>query len=131
MFRRSQEISERGYGWFQYAPTNLLIYAIRDTHRGLKWGIPAMLLLGGGYIYGIAICTVIISREGPSPLYLLVLLFFWNAMKFIWLGPVSLQRLIIARRQEAKDRRNQEQSTRQDATDDVNYDDAPQVEAAR
>ncbi|MCP6352254.1 hypothetical protein NL467_26630, partial [Klebsiella pneumoniae] len=80
--------SERGYGVFQYAPTNLLLGAIRYRRRGLKWGIPAMLLLGGGYYYATAICHTIILREGPGPLYLLVLLFAWNALKFFWIGPV-------------------------------------------
>lgn len=105
MLRQSQDLSERGYGWFQHAPTNLLINAIRYRRRGLKWGIPAMLLLGGGYFYAAAICTTIISREGPSPLYLLVLLFAWNAWKFTWLGPVSLVLLLNARAQERKARR--------------------------
>ncbi len=61
-----------------------------------------MLLLGRGCIYGIAICTVISSREGPSALYLLVLLFFWNAAKFIWTGPVSLVELLRVRAQERR-----------------------------
>ncbi|WP_370992107.1 hypothetical protein [Micrococcus luteus] len=28
----------------RYMPTNILLYAIRTRRRGLKWGIPAMLL---------------------------------------------------------------------------------------
>lgn len=100
MLRQSQRLSERGYGWFQHAPTNLLIGAILHTRRGLKWGVPAMLFLGGGYLYAIAICVTIIDRGGPGPLYLLVLLFGWNACKFLWVGPVSLVSLIRVRAQE-------------------------------
>lgn len=100
MLRKSQQLSEHGCGWFQYAPTNLLISAILYTRRGLKWGIPAMLVLGGGYLYAIAICVTIIDRGGPGALYLLVLLFGWNACKFLWLGPVSLVWLVRSRRQE-------------------------------
>lgn len=35
----------------------------------------------------------IIDRGGPGWLYLLVLLFGWNALKFLWISPVSLIRL--------------------------------------
>lgn len=103
MFRRSMALSARGYGWFRYAPTNLLINAIRNTRRGLKWGIPAMLLLGGGYIYATAICTTFLSHGGPGWLNLLVILFCWNALKMLWLGPVSVVMLLRPRGREAKD----------------------------
>ena len=43
MLRTSVALSARGYGVLRYAPTNLLLNAIR-TRRGLKWGVPAMLL---------------------------------------------------------------------------------------
>ena len=105
MLRASMNLSERGYGLFRYAPTNLLLAAIRYRRRGLKWGIPAMLLLGGGYYFATAICYTIIQREGPSPLYLLVLLFGWNALKFFWIGPVSLVQLLRVRAQEQRQRR--------------------------
>lgn len=105
MLRTSMNLSERGYGLFRYAPTNLLLAAIRYRRRGLKWGIPAMLLLGGGYYFATAICYTIIEREGPSPLYLLVLLFGWNALKFFWIGPVSLIVLLTVRAQERRQRR--------------------------
>lgn len=106
MLRQSQRLSARGYGWFQHAPTNWLINAILYTRGGLKWGVPAMLVLGGGYLCAIAICVTIIDRGGPEALYVLVLLFGWNACKFLWVGPASLVMLIKARRGEAKDRRS-------------------------
>ena len=88
MLRTSVALSARGYGVLRYAPTNLLLNAIR-TRRGLKWGVPAMLL-AGVYFYAAEICTTIINDGGPGWLYLLVLLFVWNAFKFLWIGPVSL-----------------------------------------
>lgn len=98
MLRTSVALSARGYGVLRYAPTNLLLNAIR-TRRGLKWGVPAMLL-AGVYFYAAAICTTIINDGGPGWLHLLVLVFVWNAFKFLWNGPVSLIQLVRRRRQE-------------------------------
>ncbi len=96
MLRSSVALSARTYGVLRYAPTNLLIAAIRNTRRGLKWGIPAMLL-AVVYFYAAAICPTIIDNGGPGWLYLLVLLFVWNALKFVWIGPVSLLLLLRSR----------------------------------
>ncbi|WP_243227601.1 sulfate permease [Microbacterium sp. CIAB417] len=74
----------------RYMPTNILLDLIR-TRRGLKWGIPAMLL-AAPYLLAASICTSIIEDGGPGWLNLLVLLLIWNALKFIWIGPVSLVR---------------------------------------
>ena len=98
MLRTCVALSARGYGVLRYAPTNLLLNAIR-TRRGLKWGVPAMLL-AGVYFYAAAICATIINQGGPGWLYLLVLLFIWNAFKMLWIGPVSLVWLVRSRRQE-------------------------------
>jgi len=57
------------------------------------------MLLAVAYFYAAAICTTIINDGGPGWLYLLVLLFVWNAFKFLWIGPVSLAQLIRARGQ--------------------------------
>lgn len=92
MLRTSVVLSARGYGVLRYAPTNLPINAIR-TRRGLKWGLPAMLL-AVPYLYAAAICTTIVNDGGPGWLHLLVLLFAWNALKFIWTGSVSLVLLV-------------------------------------
>ena len=101
MLRTSVALSARGYGVLRYAPTNLLLNAIR-TRRGLKWGVPAMLL-AGVYFYAAAICTTIINDGGTGWLHLLVLLFVWNAFKFLWIGPVSLVQLVHARSAERED----------------------------
>ncbi|NYE93875.1 phosphotransferase system glucose/maltose/N-acetylglucosamine-specific IIC component [Psychromicrobium silvestre] len=71
----------------RYMPTNRLLDAIR-TRRGLKWGIPAMFL-AVPYLFAASICTSLMADGGPGWLNLLVLLFIWNAMKFIVMGPIT------------------------------------------
>lgn len=77
-------------------PTNILLDKIR-TRRGLRWGIPAMLLLGGGYIFAAAMCVTLIRNGWHESLYLLFALLLWNGFKFLWIGPVSLAILARAR----------------------------------
>ncbi|WP_028279044.1 hypothetical protein [Arthrobacter sp. H5] len=83
----------------RYMPTNILLDAIR-TRRGLKWGIPAMLL-AAPYLMAASCCSNLASDGGPGWLNLLVLLFVWNAMKFIVMGPISLALLMRVRGREA------------------------------
>ena len=80
-------------------PTNILLDLVR-TRRGLKWGIPAMLL-AVPYLLAASICTNAIADGSPGWLNLLVLLFIWNALKFLVAGPVSVLLLLRARVQEA------------------------------
>lgn len=87
----------------RYMPTNVLLDLIR-TRRGLKWGIPAMLL-AAPYLLAASICTNLIANGGPGWLNLLVILFIWNALKFLILGPVSLVLLFRIRIHEAAERR--------------------------
>ena len=77
----------------RYMPTNILLDAIR-TRRGLKWGVPAMLL-AAPYLLAASTLTTLIADGGPGWLNLLVLLCLWNTMKFIIMGPVSL--ILLAR----------------------------------
>ncbi|MGZ1489498.1 hypothetical protein [Brevibacterium sediminis] len=72
-------------------PTNVLRDAIY-TRRGLKWGVPAMLL-AGPYLCGAAICRELIEDGGSGWLHLLVILCIWNTFKMLWIGPVSLAKL--------------------------------------
>ncbi len=83
----------------RYMPTNILLDLIR-TRQGLKWGIPAMLL-AAPYLLAASICTNLIADGAPSWLNLLVILFIWNALKFLIMGPVSLVLLARVRVQEA------------------------------
>lgn len=87
----------------RYMPTNITLDAIR-TRRGLKWGIPAMLL-AVPYFLAANYCITLIEDGGPGWLNLLVLLFCWNALKFLIIGPVSVVLLVRARVQEAVERR--------------------------
>ncbi|WP_202945575.1 sulfate permease [Dietzia alimentaria] len=84
-------------------PTNRLLDAIR-TRRGLKWGLPAMLL-AGPHLLAASICTNLIADGGPGWLNIFVILFIWNAMKFLIMGPVSIILLVRVRVQEARQRR--------------------------
>lgn len=84
-------------------PTNILLDLIR-TRRGLKWGIPVMFL-AAPYLLAASICTNLIADGAPGWLNLLVILFIWNALKFLIMGPVSLVLLARVRVQEAAARR--------------------------
>ena len=87
----------------RYMPTNILLDVIR-TRRGLKWGVPVMLL-AIPYLYVAGILTVVIRDGGPGWLNLLVILAIWNALKMIWIGPISLVLLVRARLRELSERR--------------------------
>lgn len=104
----------------RYMPTNILLDLIR-IRRGLKWGIPAMLL-AVPYLLAASICTNLIADGGPGWLNLLVLLFIWNAMKFLIMGPVSLALLVRVRIQEAVARRRARRQD--DAMESVAYTEA-------
>lgn len=82
----------------RYAPSNIVLRWVR-SRRGLKWGVPAMLL-ALPYL-GLALwCSSLVAGGGPAWLNLLVLLGLWNAMKFLVIGPTSVVRLLRARHHE-------------------------------
>ena len=101
----------------RYMPTNILLDLIR-TRRGLKWGIPAMLL-AVPYLLIASTCANLVADGGPGWLNLLVLLFVWNALKFLIMGPVSLVLLIRTRIQEAVGHRRARRQG--EATDALHY----------
>ena len=88
-----------------YMPSNVIADLVR-TRRGLKWGIPAMLLavpyLGVAYW-----CTTLLDAGGPGWLNLIVLICVWSGLKMLWLGPISLVLLIHARTREFVARRRE------------------------
>ncbi|MWB99428.1 sulfate permease [Agromyces seonyuensis] len=84
-------------------PTNLLLDALH-TRRGLKWG-PVAMLLAVPYLLGAFVCAGLAGQDGAGWLDVLVLLCFWNAMKFLIAGPATLLRLLVVRRREAQIRR--------------------------
>ncbi len=103
MFRLIWAASVRTRDILSYAPTNLLIAATR-TRRGLRWGIPAMLL-AIPYLLAAYWCVTTIEAGGPGWLNILVLLCAWNTIKLILNGPITLILLIRTRIQETAVRR--------------------------
>lgn len=70
-------------------PTNRLVDAVLHTRRGIKWGIPTMLL-AVPYLLLAVMCRGFIEQGGPGWLNLLVIYGIWNATKIAWIGPISL-----------------------------------------
>lgn len=96
----------------RYMPTNMFLDAIR-TRRGLKWGVPAMLL-AGPYLAIAFWCTTLIENGGPGWLHLVVLLCICNALKMLVIGPVSVVLLARARAREYRAQRQQRQELSED-----------------
>jgi hypothetical protein len=82
----------------RFMPTNILLDVIR-TRRGLKWGVPAMLL-AIPYLLAASVCTALIDGGASRWLYVVALVCIWNALKFIVIGPVCLLLLTRARLRE-------------------------------
>lgn len=88
----------------RFAPSNILLNRLH-TRRGLKWGVPAMLV-GAGYFALAYWCTMLLDTGASGWLNLVVLLGIYNGFRFSIMGPVSLARLLIARAREHRaDRR--------------------------
>lgn len=95
MFRTIWAASVRTHSILSYAPTNLLIAATR-TRRGLRWGLPAMLL-AIPYLLVVHWCVRTIEAGGPGWLNLVLLLCAWNSIKLTLNGPASFVRLLHVR----------------------------------
>lgn len=91
----------------RYMPTNILHDLIR-SRRGLKWGLPAMLLTLP-YLYLASLFNLLAADDGPGWFHLLVLLSLWNAVKFVIIGPVSVVLLLRVRAHEWHVRRTEHQ----------------------
>ncbi len=87
----------------RYMPTNIALDALR-SRRGLKWGIPAMLL-AIPYLYAASLLTALIDNGAPGWLFAFTVILIWDAFKFIAMGPVSLVTLIRVRASESRERR--------------------------
>lgn len=87
----------------RYMPSNIILGLVR-TRRGLKWG-PVAMLLAAPYAVAAYWLTAWIEAGGPEWLNLLVLVCLWNALKMIWIGPISLVLLTRVRLVERKIRR--------------------------
>ena len=77
----------RGYLRF-YMPTNRAVDWLRSP-RGLKWAIPAALVVTPAYLGLTAVAIHFAVRPGLGFLNVLVFLFFWNAMKFAWMAALT------------------------------------------
>ena len=95
-------------------PTNVLLDAIH-TRRGLKWGVPAMLL-AVPYALAAVFCTGQADAGGSGWFNLLALVFAWNALKFLVVGPVTLMRLLWVLGREANARRQAARAILRDGT---------------
>lgn len=87
----------------RFMPTNILLDALH-TRRGLKWGLPAMLL-AVPYALAAVFCAGQVEAGGSGWLSALALLFVRNALKFLVAGPVALIQLIRLRAHDARGRR--------------------------
>ncbi|MDO5084621.1 MAG: sulfate permease [Arachnia propionica] len=96
------------YFLHRYMPSNIVLDLIR-TRRGLKWGVPTMLL-AVPYLAIAVWCTGLIDNGGPGWLHIVVLVCIWNAFKMVVIGPVSVVLLVRARAQETRDRHRVEPS---------------------
>lgn len=88
----------------RYMPSNIVIDAILTRRRGLKWGVPAMLL-AVPYFLVAHLCVGLIEADGPGWLHLIVLISCWGVLKMLCLGPVSVVLLVHTRFREARVRR--------------------------
>ena len=96
MFEFILAATARSYFFLRrFMPTAIVIDAI-NTRRGLKWGVPAMLL-AVPYAVAAEYCRAQIEAGGPGWLNLLVLVSLWNTIKFVVIGPVSMLKLIAVR----------------------------------
>jgi len=87
----------------RYMPTNIALDALR-SRRGLKWGIPAMLL-AIPYLYAASLLTALIDVGAPKWLFAVTAILIWDAFKFIAMGPVSLVTLLRVCLAESRQRR--------------------------
>jgi len=97
-------------------PTNILLDTIRTRRRGLKWGIPAMLL-AMPYVLIANVCVELIEHGAPEWIHFIVLWAIWNILKMLWIGPVSAVLLIRARVRESVTDRRERASLRSEADD--------------
>ena len=117
MFRFIWTLSVRTRDYLhRYMPSNRLLAAIR-TRRGLKWGLPAMLI-AAPYILVATFCSDLAADGGRGWLHLVVLWGCWNALKFILMGPISVVLLARVRIREAMIRRDQRRDQRREARAD-------------
>ena len=83
-----------------FSPTNILLRHLR-TRGGLKWAVPAALVLVPTYLFAAAITTTVLADGGAGWLNLVAVTCIWNAMKFAWLAALTPIALLMHSRAEA------------------------------
>lgn len=82
MFILAWRLSASIYSYLQaYAPTNIAIAWFR-TRRGIKWAIPAALVVTPLYAWAADALVSVLDRGGPPWLGFFAMLCCWNALKF-------------------------------------------------
>ena len=79
----------------RFMPSNVALAALQ-SRRGLKWGMPAMLL-SILYFYLAALMSDLIDGGASKWLYVVTIICIWNAFKFLVHGPASLIQLARVR----------------------------------
>jgi hypothetical protein len=84
-----------------YMPTNRAVDWLRSP-QGLKWALPVALTAALTYLGLTAIAIQFAASPGLGWLNMLVLLFYWNAVKFAWVAVLApFSRLSNASRRSA------------------------------
>jgi len=86
-----------------YAPTNIALDYFR-SRRGLKWALPASLVLTPAYWGAGYAVTTVIENGGPGWLNLVSGLCAWNGIKFAMLGlwsPILLAKVVLTEKVDA------------------------------
>jgi hypothetical protein len=111
MFGIYKLCSAVGFYMRVYAPTNIALDYFR-SRCGLKWALPASLVLTPAYWGAGYALTTLIENGGPGWLNLLAALLAWNGLKFAILGawsPVLLAKAVLSEKADA-DRSHRAQS---------------------
>lgn len=107
----------------RWMPSNIVLDKVR-TRRGLKWGVPAMLL-AIPYLYLTSLLAIIVRDGGPGWLNLFVLIALWSALKMLWIGPVSLILLARVRIHEHAEHRAERRQVEPDTGEEQTFESTP------
>lgn len=77
-----------------------------QTPPGLAWAAPVALTVVPAYLFCASLCANAVDGGGPGYLNALVLLFFWNAVKFAVMGALTPIRGVVAHMHGVRARRS-------------------------
>lgn len=94
----------------RYPPTSILLDVIR-SRRGLKWGVPAVLL-AIPLLFVASTCTALTDGGASRWLYVVPLVCIWSVLKFVWICPTCIGLLVHTRATQCRDsHRSQPENT--------------------